>query len=78
MSREIIDHLMEIKERMVKVETMLKGHVELSAKRDATVDQHDRDITKAKASIKTLRWVFGILLITVPATVAALARIWKP
>lgn len=73
----VIEHLMDIKERMSRVEEKIDSHVEMSAKRDAKLDAVEQDVIKAKASLKTIRWISGLVLISVPATVAAVSRVLK-
>ena len=77
MTDQVIEHLMEIKERMAKIETTLESHVENSAKRDAKVEKIELKVTKAETALRTLRWILGICLISLPATVAAVLRISK-
>lgn len=74
MTNEVIEHLMEIKERLATIETKIEANEDMKSQ----VQKNTTEIVKAKASIKTLRWVFGIMLITVPATLAAAVKIWRP
>lgn len=73
----VIEHLMDIKERMSRVEEKIDSHVEMSAKRDAKLDAVESEVIKAKASLKTIRWISGLVLISVPATVAAVSKVLK-
>lgn len=77
MTDQVLEHLMEIKERMARVEEKIDTHVESSAKRDLKVETIEKKIIKAETSLKVLRWVLGICLISLPATVAAVLRIAK-
>ncbi len=76
-SDQIVQHLIDIKERVARMEEKLDNHAEGSAKRDSRVDILEKKVLKAEASVKTLRFVAGLLLAGLPASVAALAKIWK-
>jgi hypothetical protein len=76
--REIIHHLMDIKERLSSLETKVDGVLEGGAERDADISRLKTKMTKAESSVKTLRWVGTLIFIAVPATAAAIAKILKP
>jgi hypothetical protein len=65
MDNSVIDHLMEIKERLSSLETStedikqgLKEHRVESQERIVTLEG---DVNKAKGSVKALSWLVGIL-----------------
>lgn len=75
--REIINHLMDIKERISIVETkldsvMMKYHVQ-----EKDIEALKVKILKAETSLKVVRYLTWVLFVTVPATMAAVAKIVK-
>lgn len=78
MSDPVIEHLMDIKERLVRVETKLDDHTKECAERDALVKKLEVDMIKSKATTKTMKWMAGIIFVTIPATAAAIVKILNP
>lgn len=67
----LLEHLLDIKERLSVIETQgaelryhLQNHSEASIKTREEVDALQGDIREAKGSIKALRFVFGIPMVT--------------
>lgn len=77
MSREMMEVMYDIRDRVVRMETQLEVHVESHAKLTEQVQKHDKEITKAKASVKILKAVLLFLFVTAPAAVLAAMRIFK-
>lgn len=77
MSKAVIEHLMDIKERCARMEQKLDDHVSMCAERDAKVNGLERDVIKAKASVKTLRWVAWAIAVVLPVSAAAVYRIFN-
>lgn len=73
MTDQVIEHLMEIKERLATIEAKVDTHSDLKEQ----VDKNTEDIIKAKASLKTIKWVSGLVLVSIPASLAAVTRILK-
>jgi uncharacterized protein Yka (UPF0111/DUF47 family) len=72
------DLLMDIRERVVRIETVLEGHVEDDKKVAQKVEKHEKEIDRAKTSVKVLRWVIYTGFVIIPATVAAMLKILRP
>ena len=77
MDREIVRYLIEIQGDIRQLSEQVSSIEKQGAKRDAELEVIKEDVIKAKASLKAIRWVSGILFVTVPATAAALVRIFK-
>lgn len=77
MSDDLYNHILDIKERTARMEEKLDAHVALSAKRDAAIEELREDVLKAKASVATLRWLSGVVFITIPGTLLALFKVVK-
>jgi len=65
--------MVDIRDRVIRIETRMEDLPALKAE----VKKHDQEILKAKTSVKVLRWAFGILFITLPATAYAILKIYK-
>lgn len=74
---EVKDMLLEIRERVIRIETKFESHLESMPELKAQVAKHDREILKAKTSVNVMRWFAGIVFITIPATVYAVFRVVK-
>lgn len=80
--RELIHHLMEIKERLSSMEAKLDAHVEQHRALRSNVtdlelrtDRAERKLIRAESSLKTLRWVGGILFVGLPGMAAAIVKV---
>lgn len=73
MDDQVIGHLIDIKQRLSVIETKVDAHVELKEQ----VDSHALEIAEAKASLRTVKWIAGFLLVSVPASLAALSKVLK-
>lgn len=71
--REIISLLSEVHERVVRIETKMENLPEMQIQ----LKKHSDEILKFKTTMKILKWLGGLCLITVPATVAAVVRAFK-
>lgn len=71
--REIVGMLIEIKEDISQIKQQLSDYPEVKKR----VEKHTIEIAKAKNSLSLIRWLAGAILITVPATVAAVVRAWR-
>lgn len=74
MSHEMHEMLVDIRDRVIRIETKMETLPELQDE----VKKHGEEILKAKVSMKVLRWISGVLLISVPATLMALMKIFRP
>ena len=69
MSQELKEVLLEVRDRVIRIETRM-DHLQETA---ALVKEHDAEILKAKTTIKLMKWLGGALL----ATTAAIAGVFK-
>jgi hypothetical protein len=76
--REIVHYLMDIQDRLGTIETKVDALSSKTAEWDMKIEQLETKVTRAEASLKTVRWISGVLLVTIPATAAAIAKILKP
>lgn len=67
--------LFEVRERCVRIETMVENQAADVQELKLDVKKHGAEILRAKTSVKVLRYIIGLLLITVPAAVAAVVKI---
>jgi hypothetical protein len=73
MSSELKDLMIDVRDRVIRIETRIENLPEL----EREIKKHGEEILKAQVSMKVLRWFSGVLLISVPATVMALVKIFK-
>lgn len=71
--REILQHLVDIKEDVASLKATLVDYPEVKQ----MVQKNTVEITKTRTQIKTVKWLAGLLLVTIPSTVAAWIRITK-
>lgn len=72
--RQIMLLLTEVHERVVRIETKM----EILPALQLEVKQHGDEILKAKTSLRIIRWVSSILLVSIPASAMAVFRILRP
>lgn len=79
MTEDIVNHLIDIKERLSSIEAKsdmlhaaLNEHAETSAETRARVETIESELHQAKGSIKAVKWVFGV-----PAIIMALSEVVK-
>lgn len=79
MDQNVIEHLMDIKERLATIETKVDEAKERSEDTNdqlqvvrETVDEHESLIHQVNGSIKLIKWVVGV-----PAALAAVASAAK-
>lgn len=80
MSREMIDHIIEIKEMMAEMKANVQNtngkldeHIELCAMRDAKVDKLSKQVSEAQGAIRIMKW--GLPLIS--AAILGIIRFFK-
>lgn len=73
MSTELLEMMSDVRDRVIRIETQM----EILPGLQAEVKQHEKEIIKAKASVNILRWLAGVFLISVPASVYAIVRVFK-
>lgn len=83
-NRDIIKHLMDVKERLASIETLnteikrdLSVHSEASLQMRAEVDIVKAEVAEAKTVLTTLRWALGAALLTMPAIAATLLKLYN-
>jgi hypothetical protein len=64
MSMDIMELLQDIRDRVVKIETVLERHVEDDEQVAKQVQKNTNDILVAKTSVRVLKWTLGVLLVT--------------
>lgn len=69
--------LLDIRDRTVRIETKMEAQAEDVVQLQKESRKHGEAIRDAKTSLKVLRWVLGVLLLSMPATVAAVVKIFK-
>lgn len=70
---EIVVHLLQIRSDVSEMKGMLSDYEDLKE----TVGQHDKELLKAKATFKIVRWVTWVTIVVIPATVAAFMKIFN-
>ena len=73
----VIQHLMDIKERLSKVEANTKTTKMVAEKTDERVVVIEAELNQARGSIKAIKWTMGLLFITVPSVAYTLVRIFN-
>jgi hypothetical protein len=75
---DILNHLIDIKDRLGSIETLstglkddLKTHVAQSRETRGRVEDIEKEVAQAKGSIKTIKWVFGVPAILLAVIEAA-------
>lgn len=69
MDREILGHLIDIKERIASVEAKQDQVTSIVEK----VSEIEKDLVKVKTSIKIFQWTAGIMV----AMFAAVVKVWS-
>jgi hypothetical protein len=54
--------LAELREQSKSANSKIDEHIAYCASRDVKVDQIQEDVQQAKGSIKTLKWVVGLVI----------------
>ncbi len=70
---EMKEIMLDMRDRLIRIETKIEVIPEIQYEQK----KHGQEILKARTSVKVLRWLFGVLLITVPATAAAIYKIFS-
>lgn len=78
MDRDLVKYLMEIRETLGRVDEKLDQHLKECAERDKKVDSLEKKVLHAESTMKMVRWVVGAFLVTLPASLASIAKILKP
>ena len=73
MSHELRDLLIDVRDRVIRIEERIAVIPDMKEKQD----EHERELVQAKASVKVLRWIGGALLVSLPATAAAIYKIFN-
>lgn len=73
MSQDLREIMMDVRDRVIKIETRIEALPTIQEK----IDEHEREILKAKVSVKTMRWLAGLFFVSVPASVYAVVRVFK-
>lgn len=73
MSSDLREIMMDVRDRVISIETRMERLPKLEEK----VEKHDKEIIKAKASVNVLRWLAGLVFVTIPASVYAMVRVLK-
>lgn len=68
-NEQILEHLIEMKEDVASIKATLIDWPALKAE----VIKHDREILKAKTSLKVLRWMIGVV-VSVPSIAYAISK----
>lgn len=68
-NNDILGHVIEIKERLVAIETKLESTQSIEPR----VAQLEQDAASGKASVKLLKWIVGIVI----AIGVGLLKAWK-
>lgn len=71
---QMLEVLHDIRDRVTRIETKMEAFPAVQEE----VRDHGKDILKIKTSIKTTKWIATILLVSIPASVAAMVRIFRP
>lgn len=69
----VLKYLIEIKEDVAEIKSTLVDYPALKVE----VAKQGREIVRAKASVSVIKWLAGLLLVTIPASVLAMIRIVK-
>ena len=77
MSTDLVEILQDIRERVIKIETVLERHVEDDLILTKQVQKNTKDIIVAKTSLSVLKWVSSIIMVTIPAIIFTILRIFK-
>lgn len=67
--REILHHIMEMKEDVAHIKATLADYSEVKHK----IERHEKELIK----IKLIRKIMMFILISIPTSVAAYVKIWK-
>ncbi len=70
---ELHDLMLDVRDRVIRIEERISIIPEMQKEQD----KHGEEILKAKTSVKVLRWFTGILMVTVPATAAAIYKMFN-
>ncbi len=70
---DLRDIMMEVRDRVIRIETQMERLPAIEAK----VDRHEKEIIKAKASVGVMKWLAGIVGVSIPASAYAVYRIIK-
>lgn len=73
MSQELLELMTDVRDRVIRIETRIEVLPEIQE----DVKRHEVEIVKAKTSMKTIKWIASLLLVSIPASVAALLRVIK-
>lgn len=73
MSVELLELMSDVRDRVIRIETQM----EILPGLQAEVKQHEKEIIKAKTSVNILKWIAGLVFVSVPASVFAVVRIFK-
>lgn len=73
MSNELLEMTTEIRDRLIRMETKMEDLPQIRA----SIQRHEVEIAKAKASVKSIKWFAGIIFITIPAGIAAVVKVFK-
>ncbi len=72
--------LLEIRDKVARIEERCEAIPELKDKieeQQAKLASHDVRLVKLSGEVKAIRWIAKILLVTVPATAAAVVKMFK-
>lgn len=68
-----MDLMQDVRERVIKIETRMESLPELHE----DVKRHEIEIVKTKAQMKSIKWLASLILISIPASAAALIKAIK-
>lgn len=77
MNDEILNHVIYIRERIASIETTQESQGKSLERIEAKVAGHDKEIITSKAKSHTVKWLLGLMFVTIPSAVYAWVKIWK-
>lgn len=73
MSQDLMEVMQDVRDRVIRIETRIETLPTLQEK----IDQHEKELIKAKVSVNMLRWLAGLFFVSIPASVYAMVRVFK-
>lgn len=60
MDDQLLEHVLDIKERLSAIESKLETHSQSSTETREKVDMIEMEVNQAKGSLKMLKWIVGL------------------